>query len=282
LGGEALVSVLTGATNPSGRLPYTYPESDATLGVTHLQTAEIGGKRSWPAFKFMSGLSYSNFYYSQLSVDPVTAEPDRTGVGVQMVVRNDGPYAGRHVVPLFIVTPYSGDSAMSRPSLYRLGAYKEVFLNAGESTLIYVTIPYERFSWIEAGFGDQGNCRYCSGKPCRLVPPSSYFITTEHNFDFGAFMNGDSFAALAVRFTSASDSCEAKAANAQVAEAMAQLDADRQLIQTSLLSDQDNSDLVQQKSSLDYQFETLAVVCGAFFGAPVTFAEPILLPLHAQ
>ncbi|KAH9016754.1 beta-glucosidase, partial [Lactarius hengduanensis] len=90
--GNALVDVLYGDVNPSGRLPYTiakspddYPAQLANdtnikyteglfLDYRHFDAAKIA-----PRYEFGFGLSYTTFAYSDLSLTAVTGQPDQDG-----------------------------------------------------------------------------------------------------------------------------------------------------------------------------------------------------------
>ncbi len=146
-GAQALAEVLTGAVNPSGRLPITFPESlDQTprpdlpglgtpwgtaLTIEYKEGAEIGyrwfaktGAR--PLYAFGHGLSYTTFEYHDLEVtggDTVTAT---------FVVTNTGDRPGADVPQLYL-TEAAGDQRL------RLLGFERVQLHAGESRRVTLT-----------------------------------------------------------------------------------------------------------------------------------------------
>ncbi|MFE1378130.1 beta-glucosidase [Streptomyces sp. NPDC058740] len=143
-GGQAVTDILTGAINPSGRLPITFPRSlDQTprpqlpgLGsdwgtattISYDEGAETGHR--WyaahghePLFAFGHGLSYTTFEHSELAVtggDNLTAT---------MTVTNTGSRAGADVVQLYLTDAPDG------PRL-RLLAFERVELEPGASQTI--------------------------------------------------------------------------------------------------------------------------------------------------
>jgi len=136
-GGQAIAEVLSGAVNPSGRLPVTFyasvdqlpPFGDyAMKGRTYRY---FGGK---PEYAFGSGLSYSRFAYSGLSI---SAPRLRSGEDqrVTIKVRNDSAVAGDEVVQLYLSVP--GDAAAPIRSLK---GYERVHLRAGETRAVSFTL----------------------------------------------------------------------------------------------------------------------------------------------
>lgn len=146
-GGQAVAEVLTGAVNPSGRLPITFPESiDQTpraelpgLGtpwgtavtIEYNEGAEVGYR--WfaktgakPMYAFGHGLSYTTFAYSDLDVDGGDT------IVAHFSVTNTGDRAGADVPQLYL-TDAAGDKRM------RLLGFERVELQPGESRQVSVT-----------------------------------------------------------------------------------------------------------------------------------------------
>jgi beta-glucosidase len=107
-GGHALADVLTGAHNPSGRLPFSVPTSEEHLPFFDRDARAITYDR-WhgqrlldklgvaPAYPHGFGLSYTTF-----TIEDASAEPSDDGrVSVRARVTNTGGRDGRHVVQVY-------------------------------------------------------------------------------------------------------------------------------------------------------------------------------------
>lgn len=152
LGGQgvahAVLKVLDGRVNPSGKLAESYPEryescSSAAnfpggeLTVEYREGPFVGYRYydKYPSlirFPFGFGLSYTNFSYSDLRVDEN---------GVSFTLTNTGDRAGAEVVQLYIS---KGESQLFRPEK-ELKGFTKVFLEAGLSS--QVTIPFDEYSF---------------------------------------------------------------------------------------------------------------------------------------
>ncbi|WP_052426054.1 glycoside hydrolase family 3 N-terminal domain-containing protein [Cellulomonas carbonis] len=147
-GGHAVADVVTGAVNPSGRLPVSLPRSTGAQPYSYLH-AVLGGPSdvtsadSTPVRPFGFGLSYTSFAYSDLHVDDsVVAGGTLTAT---VTVTNTGERAGVDVVQL-----YGRDvrGSVVRPVVQLLG-YARVGLAAGESRRVTFTVPTTRFAFSD-------------------------------------------------------------------------------------------------------------------------------------
>ncbi|MEV0389059.1 glycoside hydrolase family 3 N-terminal domain-containing protein [Nonomuraea sp. NPDC050643] len=139
-GAGAIARVLSGAVNPSGRLPMSMPRTTAGQPYSYLHP-RLGGAGSVsnldpaPALSFGHGLSYTRFSYAGLTADETVpaGEPIRCSV----VVRNDGDRAGAEVVQV-----YASDrvASVTRP-LAQLVGYARVELAPGESARVAFEVP---------------------------------------------------------------------------------------------------------------------------------------------
>jgi beta-glucosidase len=145
-GGEAIANVLVGAVNPSGRLPLTFPRSEADVPNPDLPgaTQERGrfdapypeganaGYRWYaktkraPLFAFGHGLSYTRFSYADFS-----AEGGET-LRLSADVTNTGKRAGADVMQ-FYLTSAAGEETL------RLIGWQKVVLAPGETKRVQVT-----------------------------------------------------------------------------------------------------------------------------------------------
>ncbi len=152
-GGAALADVLTGAEEPGGRLPTTWPGALADVPVTDVTPVEgqldyseglFIGYRAWdrlrtaPAYAFGHGLGYTTWSY-----DSLVARPD----AVTVRVTNTGDRPGREVVQIYLA-PRADD--VDRPER-RLAGFAGVEAGPGETVEAEITLPRRAFEiWDEA------------------------------------------------------------------------------------------------------------------------------------
>ena len=146
-GAAAMLDVLTGAVNPSGRLAETYARSyedhptaswyPATGPLSYYREGPFVGYRYFTtagidvAFPFGYGLSYSRFEYSDLEVDQE---------GATLTVTNTSERDGADVVQLYVSAP-GGVFGPAR----ELKGFAKVEVPAGGS--VRVTIPFDRYTF---------------------------------------------------------------------------------------------------------------------------------------
>ena len=147
-GGPAVADVLTGAVNPSGRLPVSLPRSSGAQPYSYLQPllggpSEVTSTDPTPVRPFGFGLSYTSFAYSELSADAEVAAGGTFGVSVR--VSNIGRVAGTDVVQL-----YGRDllASVVRPVSQLLG-YERVTLGPGESAVVRFAVPTTRLAFSD-------------------------------------------------------------------------------------------------------------------------------------
>ena len=145
-GGPAIADIITGATNPSGRLPVSLPRASGAQPYSYLQPllggpSEVTSTDPTPVRPFGFGLSYTSFAYSALSAS-TTAATDGS-FEVTVTVTNAGDVDGTDVVQL-----YGRDllGSIVRPVSQLLG-YQRVALAAGESATVTFSVPTARFAF---------------------------------------------------------------------------------------------------------------------------------------
>ena len=153
--GNALADVLTGAQEPGGRLPTTWPAAMADVPV--LDVTPVDGKvaydegvhvgyRAWlragtePAYPFGHGLGYTTWSIEGVSATPTVREGD--AVIVTATVANTGDRAGKHVVQVYASR---AESAVDRPVRWLIG-FAPVRLAAGASTEVSIEVPARAFA----------------------------------------------------------------------------------------------------------------------------------------
>ena len=126
MGAEAIVNVLTGKVNPSGKLPVSVAYHTGQLpvyynhpnGSSWHQGGSIGFVNyvdcpHTPRYFFGHGLSYTTFAYSNLQVDKKEAEPFEE-VHISCDIANTGDVAGTEVVQLYLKDVHA---SMVRPCM---------------------------------------------------------------------------------------------------------------------------------------------------------------------
>ncbi|MFJ6686613.1 beta-xylosidase/alpha-l-arabinosidase [Streptomyces werraensis] len=140
-GTRAIAGVLSGRTDPSGRLPVSVPRTPGSQPTTYLgarlaQASEVSNLDPTPAFGFGHGLTYTTFAWSDLTVDAEEAATDGEFTA-SLTVRNAGERAGTEVVQLYLHDPVA---SVVQP-VQRLVGYARLELAPGEERRVRVTVP---------------------------------------------------------------------------------------------------------------------------------------------
>ncbi|WP_188195329.1 glycoside hydrolase family 3 N-terminal domain-containing protein [Nonomuraea sp. SYSU D8015] len=148
LGGQALAEVLTGAVNPSGRLPVSVPRDAGALPSTYLspplgRRSEVSSVDPTPAFPFGHGLGYTTFEWSDAGVRGPAEWPVDGETTVEITVRNTGSRPGAEVVQLYLHDPVA---QTTRP-VVRLVGYARVPLEVGRAARVSFTVPADLTSF---------------------------------------------------------------------------------------------------------------------------------------
>ncbi len=158
--GNALYDILFGETNPSGKLPTTFPmKLDDTPAYSHypgenlqmdyLEEIYVGYRwyekeKIKPLFPFGFGLSYTNFEYSNLRIIPPKKED--SAIAFSVTVSNTGDVQGKEVVQCYVGVQ---NSSVER-ALKELKKFSKVDLNSGESKeLIFELSERDLSYWNE-------------------------------------------------------------------------------------------------------------------------------------
>ncbi|GGL92581.1 beta-glucosidase [Streptomyces fumigatiscleroticus] len=140
-GTAALAGVISGRTNPSGRLPVSVPRGPGAQPTTYLaaplaRASDVSNIDPTPAFGFGHGLSYTSFEWSDLDVEAGEAGTDGEFT-LSFTVRNTSERDGTEVVQLYLHDPVA---TVVQP-VQRLIGYTRVPLGPGENRRLRVTVP---------------------------------------------------------------------------------------------------------------------------------------------
>lgn len=146
-GGHAIADILFGDVNPSGKLTISIPKHVGQLPV-YYNGKRSRGKRyleddSQPRYPFGYGLSYTEFSYSNLTVQPEVIPADGVAT-VTVDVTNTGGMEGAEVVQMYISDTVS---VITRP-VKELKGFRKVMLAPGESTTVEFTVGAEQLEYI--------------------------------------------------------------------------------------------------------------------------------------
>jgi beta-glucosidase len=144
-GGAAIADVLTGRTDPGGRLPLTFYRSIKDLPPFDDYSMQGRTYRYYagtPVYPFGAGLSYTTFGYAPLRIEPVGGAPEN-GVVVTTEIANTGQRDGDEVAQLYL-TPPAFDGA---PRL-ALRGFQRVSLKAGERKQVTFRLSPRDLSFV--------------------------------------------------------------------------------------------------------------------------------------
>ena len=171
-GGQAIAEIILGETEPSGRLPITFPRHAGQLPVYYNQIRGQHGNRyadltQNPAFAFGEGLSYTTVEYGDPTITNVPesgifAETDT--VHAEITLTNTGDRKGTEVVQLYIgdiVTSYSWTDR-------ELKAFQRVELEPGKSKTVAFDIPVS-------------DCTIVDSEANRIVEPGEFEVLIGHS-----------------------------------------------------------------------------------------------------
>ena len=167
-GGSGLADVLTGKTNPSGRLPVSLPGSVGQV-PNHVGLRAGGDHPMFygdyidapasPLFAFGHGLSYTTFAYSDLAVQAKsTTEP----IEVSIEVHNSGERAGDEVVQLYC---HDEVASVARPNRILLG-FTRLSLIPGQARRVTFTVHPSRLAFYDPAMRfvtEPGAFTFCIG-----------------------------------------------------------------------------------------------------------------------
>lgn len=150
--GPAIVDVLCGDANPSGKLTTTFPAAtgQCPMYYAHINTGRPGGKSKFtskyldapvePLYPFGYGLSYTSYSYGDLAV-----EKEQDGVQVSVSVTNTGDRDGEEIVQCYV----QHVAAKRVRPVRQLKGFEKVSLKAREKKTVNFRISYEELCYYD-------------------------------------------------------------------------------------------------------------------------------------
>lgn len=150
--GNALLDILYGEVNPSGKLTTTFPYTtgQCPMYYAHINTGRPGGKSKFtskyldtplePVYPFGYGLSYTTYEYSD-----VMGEKMEEAFRISVKVKNTGDRAGEEIVQC-----YAQDVVAKRVRpVKELKDFAKVSLEPGEEKEVVFEIPFEKLGYYD-------------------------------------------------------------------------------------------------------------------------------------
>jgi len=161
--GHAIANVLTGAVNPSGKLPFTFAAKLNDYGAHSFGSIAFPGdsikeeykedilvgyrwfdtKKIKPLFPFGYGLSYTTFEYGKIAADKKQYDSAET-IKLSFTVKNTGKVDGKEVVQVYASQT---KASVVRP-VKELKAFKKVFLKAGETQTVELEVKVKDLAFF--------------------------------------------------------------------------------------------------------------------------------------
>mgnify|MGYP003794275557 CR=1 FL=1 len=158
--GNAIVQVLYGDYNPSGKLPMTFPRSVGQVPIYYnykntgrptypgnnlVFWSHFSDEENTPLYPFGYGLSYTTFKYDHLKLSTDSFRGNEK-IEVTFDLYNTGKYEGKEVVQLYIRDLYG---SITRP-VKELKGFEMVSLKPGETKQVMFTINKEMLKFYTA------------------------------------------------------------------------------------------------------------------------------------
>lgn len=207
MGGKALANIISGAVNPSGKLPVTFPRNVGQIPIYYnnkhtshrakgtegnLDNIPREGRQSvmghtssyldvapTPLFPFGFGLSYTTFELSDIKIESKEVDSDGK-IRASVMVKNTGLCEGTEVVQL-----YTGrkTASVTQP-VKELKDFRRITLGAGESCRVEFEVPVSRLAFHNRDMVlavEEGNYTLTIGTDCQSGFRTYFKIKNNNN-----------------------------------------------------------------------------------------------------
>lgn len=160
MSGHAIADIISGDANPSGKLPFTFPEKlednaahffgEASYpGVNMTQHYKEGiltgyrwhdTKKIKPLYAFGHGLSYTSFSVTNIKIDK-----QKDTINISCLVTNTGAKDGSEVIQIYVGKPKS----KVKRALKELKGFQKIKLKSGEASLVKIKVPLSSLAFYD-------------------------------------------------------------------------------------------------------------------------------------
>ena len=157
--GDAIADVLFGDYNPSAKLPISFPRTEGQIPIyySHFHTGRPATSDSdrfyrsayidlsiYPQFPFGYGLSYTDFTYSDITLNKPIMKAGQS-IRATITVSNTGNYDGEETVQLYIQDVVG---SVVRP-VKELKGFQKIFLKKGENKQVSFAIDVNKLKFYD-------------------------------------------------------------------------------------------------------------------------------------
>ncbi|GMF64078.1 unnamed protein product [Phytophthora fragariaefolia] len=135
-------------------MPITYPKDPANIMIPYnhrVSTQCADSDDCEMQWDFGTGLSYTDFTYSDLTLSKTNITSSSDTIDVSIVVTNSGSMAGKETVMLFLIQPYR---SISVPEVKQLKKFSKISLEAGTSQTVNFTLTADDWSVYQPQIGE--------------------------------------------------------------------------------------------------------------------------------
>lgn len=181
-GARAVSDILFGDYNPGGKLPISFPKSVGQVPI-YYNHKPSGGRSHWkgdyvelsskPLFPFGYGLSFTNFEYSNIVIEPESATWN-SQIKISIDIENNGRFNGDEVVQLYI---NDEQSTITRP-IKELKGFKRINLDPGEKRTVIFLLSAEQLGFYDRNMNyiiEPGNIKVMVGSSSEDIYLSGEF-----------------------------------------------------------------------------------------------------------